>query len=160
MVTGRLWLRGRLPLSFLFILFFFFIVSRFYLRGHRGSNLLSHPFFLVSRSMNAYMAKLFPIHVRYSGVAFSYSIGMALFGGTTPVICTLLIQKTGNHLSPAFYIFGLIRHRILRGVKFSKEQPLDQWMTSAVERWIKGRGRDVSASNLVKAPPVAGLSIV
>lgn len=54
--------------------------------------------------MNAYMAKLFPVKVRYSGLALSYNIGIALFGGTTPMICSILIRWTGQQIMPAFYI--------------------------------------------------------
>ncbi|WP_010298205.1 MFS transporter [Candidatus Odyssella thessalonicensis] len=54
--------------------------------------------------MNAYMAKLFPVKIRYSGLALSYNIGIALFGGTTPMICSILIRWTGQQIMPAFYI--------------------------------------------------------
>jgi MHS family proline/betaine transporter-like MFS transporter len=43
-----------------------------------------------SGPLNAFMIKLFPTKDRYSGIAFSYSIGMALFGSTTPMILTVL----------------------------------------------------------------------
>ncbi len=73
--------------------------------------------------MNAYMAKLFPAYVRYSGLAFSYSIGMALFGGTTPMICSLLIRSTGQEIMPAFYVMVLALVGF-SAVKLSKERPL------------------------------------
>lgn len=44
-----------------------------------------------------------PDNVRYSGIAFSYNLGMALFGGTAPLIVTLLTQKLGL-LAPAYYL--------------------------------------------------------
>jgi len=57
--------------------------------------------------MNYYMATLFPAKCRYSGVAFSYSLAMAMFGGTTSMILTFLIQQTNNPLTCAFYVlFG------------------------------------------------------
>lgn len=44
-----------------------------------------------------------PENVRYSGIAFSYNLGMALFGGTTPLVVTLLIQHMGL-LAPSWYL--------------------------------------------------------
>ena len=54
--------------------------------------------------MNLFMASLFPAETRYSGLAFSYCIGMAIFGGTTPMISTFLVDWTGNPVTPAFYV--------------------------------------------------------
>lgn len=44
-----------------------------------------------------------PENVRYSGIAFSYNLGNALFGGSTPLIVTLLTQYAGLN-SPALYL--------------------------------------------------------
>ena len=43
-----------------------------------------------------------PENIRYSGIAFSYNLGMALFGGTAPLIVTLLTEQV-SALSPAYY---------------------------------------------------------
>lgn len=57
--------------------------------------------------MNYYMATLFPPECRYSGVAFSYSAAMAMFGGTTSMILASLIQWTHNPFVCVFYVlFG------------------------------------------------------
>jgi len=48
--------------------------------------------------------ELFPTAVRYTGMALSYNIGFAFFGGLTPLIATSLISFTGNILSPSFYL--------------------------------------------------------
>ena len=48
--------------------------------------------------------ELFPTPVRYTGMALSYNIGFAFFGGLTPLIATGLINFTGNILSPSFYL--------------------------------------------------------
>lgn len=53
---------------------------------------------------NALLQKLFPTEVRYTGVAFGYAVGVALLGGTQPLICTYLIETTGNPYSPALYL--------------------------------------------------------
>lgn len=47
-----------------------------------------------------------PENVRYSGIAFSYNLGMALFGGTAPIIVSLLVGQ-GGMLSPAYYLIGM-----------------------------------------------------
>ena len=47
-----------------------------------------------------------PENVRYSGIAFSYNLGMALFGGTTPLVITLLIEHT-NLIAPAYYLIAM-----------------------------------------------------
>ncbi|STY31469.1 Major facilitator family transporter [Legionella wadsworthii] len=45
-----------------------------------------------------------PENIRYSGIAFSYNLGNALFGGTTPLIVTLLINNIGP-TAPSYYLF-------------------------------------------------------
>ncbi len=52
-----------------------------------------------------YAMRSFPPELRYSGVALGWNIGNALFGGTTPFICTLLVDKFGN-IAPAYYIMA------------------------------------------------------
>lgn len=60
-----------------------------------------------------------PANIRYSGIAFAYNLGIAVFGGTTPVIATMLYQEI-NLMAPAYYLmlvatisliaaFGLIK---------------------------------------------------
>lgn len=53
------------------------------------------------------LPELFETHYRYSGIALSYNIGYALFGGLTPLIAMLLIDKTGLTIAPAFYLMGV-----------------------------------------------------
>ena len=50
------------------------------------------------------LSTTFPVSIRYSGVALSYNICLATFGGLTPVIAMALIQMTGNHAAPAVYL--------------------------------------------------------
>ncbi|MBI0384473.1 MFS transporter, partial [Streptomyces albiflaviniger] len=47
---------------------------------------------------------LFERRVRYTGMAIGYNIGTVLAGGTAPYIATFLVDKTGNLLSPAFFV--------------------------------------------------------
>lgn len=55
-------------------------------------------------SLPAYLTELFPVHVRYTGFAFSFNTANALLGGTVPLVATWLIHITGNTLSPAFIL--------------------------------------------------------
>lgn len=44
-----------------------------------------------------------PANVRYSGIAFSYNLGMAIFGGTAPLVVALLTQQF-SIMAPAVYL--------------------------------------------------------
>jgi MHS family proline/betaine transporter-like MFS transporter len=52
----------------------------------------------------ALLVELFPTSVRFTGVALSYNISAAVFGGTTPFVAMWLIEKTHMNVSLAFYI--------------------------------------------------------
>jgi MHS family proline/betaine transporter-like MFS transporter len=47
---------------------------------------------------------LFPVNNRCSGVAISFNLTSGIFGGTTPLIATLLIVKTGSLNAPSWYL--------------------------------------------------------
>lgn len=53
-----------------------------------------------------FLTEMFPTEVRYSGFAFSFNTGNAMFGGTAPYIATFLIAFTGNNFAPAFYLMA------------------------------------------------------
>lgn len=55
-------------------------------------------------SLPAYLTELFPVHVRYTGFAFSFNTANALLGGTIPLLATWLIHSTGSTLAPAFIL--------------------------------------------------------
>jgi MFS family permease len=50
------------------------------------------------------MSEIFPVDVRFSGLAFSYNLGFAIFGGLTPLIASVIIQQTHLYLAPAFIL--------------------------------------------------------
>jgi MHS family proline/betaine transporter-like MFS transporter len=50
------------------------------------------------------LAELFPPQVRGIGVSLSFAVAVTIFGGFTPFVATWLIARTGNNLSPSFYI--------------------------------------------------------
>ncbi|MGY2046723.1 MFS transporter [Methylobacterium sp. JK268] len=48
--------------------------------------------------------ELLPRSVRATGLAVSYALGVSLFGGTTQVVITWLIGRTGSPVAPAWYV--------------------------------------------------------
>jgi MHS family proline/betaine transporter-like MFS transporter len=58
----------------------------------------------VQGPLPALMAAIFPIKYRYTGMAIGYNTATALIGGTTPMVATMLIHKTGSLNAPAFYL--------------------------------------------------------
>jgi MFS transporter, MHS family, proline/betaine transporter len=50
--------------------------------------------------------ELMPRIVRCTGLAFAYNLAVGVFGGTTPLVATALIQSTGDPTSPAWWIAG------------------------------------------------------
>jgi len=50
-----------------------------------------------------FLAELFPTPIRSTALAITYGVGSALFGGTAPFLATLLVRRTGNPVTPAFY---------------------------------------------------------
>ena len=48
----------------------------------------------------------FPTRTRYSGLALSYNLALAVCGGTTPLVATWLVNVTGSTVAPAFYLMA------------------------------------------------------
>jgi len=55
-------------------------------------------------ALPAAMAELTPWRVRCTVLSVGYNVGMALLGGTTPLVGTWLIARTGHPLAPAVYL--------------------------------------------------------
>lgn len=53
------------------------------------------------------MLELFPTAFRFTGHAIAYSLGYAIFGGTTPLIAAALVSGTGSAMAPAFYMMAI-----------------------------------------------------
>ena len=58
----------------------------------------------ISGTAYVFIISLFTPAQRFSGIGFSYNLGIALFGGTSPVISRWLVEKTSLFYAPAFYI--------------------------------------------------------
>jgi MHS family proline/betaine transporter-like MFS transporter len=52
------------------------------------------------------MCEQFPVETRAVGVAFAFSISVTVFGGFAPFFATWLIAKTGDPLSPSYYLMA------------------------------------------------------
>jgi MHS family proline/betaine transporter-like MFS transporter len=50
------------------------------------------------------LVELFPTRVRLTGVALSYNISAALFGGTAPMVGMMFVQFTGDKFAIAYYL--------------------------------------------------------
>jgi MFS family permease len=57
-------------------------------------------------TISATFPAMFPTHVRYAGFAIAYNVSTSLFGGTAPAVNDWLTAKTGNGLTPAYYMMG------------------------------------------------------
>ena len=57
-------------------------------------------------AMPATMAELAPWRVRCTVLSVAYNVGMALLGGTTPLVAAWLVARTGVTLAPAWYLSG------------------------------------------------------
>ncbi|WP_343617882.1 MFS transporter [Ralstonia sp.] len=68
------------------------------------SALLTGTLYLGTTPMLLMMMELLPIKVRASGLSVIYAIGVTVFGGSCQFVVTWLLARTGNPLSPAFYM--------------------------------------------------------
>jgi MHS family proline/betaine transporter-like MFS transporter len=52
------------------------------------------------------LSEMVPTRVRCSAVALSYNTCMAAFGGTTPIVATYLVTRTGDDFAPVYYVMA------------------------------------------------------
>lgn len=50
------------------------------------------------------LVEMAPKKLRCSTVSMGYNISMAVFGGTTPIIATYLVNRTGDDFMPVYYV--------------------------------------------------------
>ncbi len=58
----------------------------------------------VGAPMFKYLFDQFPTSVRYSGLSFTWSLSVAIFGGTAPILAQYLTSQTAWPMAPALYI--------------------------------------------------------
>ncbi|MGC8543500.1 MAG: MFS transporter [Vulcanisaeta sp.] len=110
-IVGRkpIALAGLIGEAILVIPFYFFIV-----RYPIFSIVLA--FYIIEETLHAVyngayaqmLAEVFPTVSRYTGVAFSYNLGVAILGGFTPFIVTYLISSLHTPLAPIYWLLPLI----------------------------------------------------
>lgn len=49
---------------------------------------------------------LFPTHLRYGGLSVAFNVSVSLFGGTTPLVASALVESTGDKMVPAYYLMA------------------------------------------------------
>ena len=72
------------------------------------------------------MAEMFSPGVRCSGMAVAYNLTLGIVGGTTPMVCTYLIERTGDDLFIAWYLMAAaaISLAVVLGLKETARAPL------------------------------------
>lgn len=86
-----------------------------------GMTMLSILAGLVSGVAYIFVISLFQPKDRFTGVAFSYNLGIALFGGTSAMVSGFLVKITGVNYSPALYVV-LTSMLFLLTLNFLKEE--------------------------------------
>ncbi len=79
---------------------------------------------LISGSAYIFIISLFSSKDRFSGVSFSYNLGVALCGGTSAYVSSLLVKKTGLTYAPSFYI--MVVSGIFLVILFSMKKTISQ----------------------------------
>jgi len=63
------------------------------------------------------LSEQFPTRVRYTASALSYNVAYTIFGGTAPLVATWLIDLSGNHLAPAWYLIAIAGVALIGGLR-------------------------------------------
>jgi MHS family proline/betaine transporter-like MFS transporter len=73
----------------------------------------------------AALAEMVPQHVRVSAFSIAYSICLALFGGTTPLIAAYLLQRTADDFAPVWYliVLGVVSLIAILSIPETRPQP-------------------------------------
>jgi len=77
-------------------------------------------FSLNDSTFATYFTEAFPANVRFSGFAIPFNFGVALFGGTGPLLAAWLIAETGNNTMPAFVMMAVAAMGVV-ALFFTKE---------------------------------------
>ena len=58
-------------------------------------------------TMPGSLPTMFYTHIRYRTLSVTFNISVSLFGGTTPLVASWLVESTGNILTPAYYLTAI-----------------------------------------------------
>ena len=70
----------------------------------------------------AFLVELFPTRIRYTSMSLPYHIGNGIFGGLTPYIASLLVEKTGNIYAGLAYPISIAVMTVIVGFFLIKER--------------------------------------
>ncbi|WP_033196264.1 MFS transporter [Streptomyces xiaopingdaonensis] len=65
-------------------------------------------------------AEMFPTRIRYTGIALGFNLGSAVAGGTSPYLCTWLVDVTGSALAPAWFVIATALITLVAAVKLKE----------------------------------------
>ena len=68
------------------------------------------------------MLEAFKTQARYTGLSLGFNLGLAIFGGTSPLILTGLIHLTHNMLSPALYFMLFVAVGLFSALLFHNQR--------------------------------------
>ena len=70
----------------------------------------------------AFLVELFPTRIRYTSMSLPYHIGNGVFGGLTPYVATLLVDRTGNIYAGLAYPIAIAAMTFVVGLLLVKER--------------------------------------
>ncbi len=106
------------------------------------------------------IVEIVPVYLRFSAVAFAYAVAASIFGGITPLVATLLLEKTGSAVSLAALVSvcGLISLFAVYKVQETRYAPKS--IEQSIEESISqiARNRLVNGDNVQKVAAITGFS--
>ncbi|MDB5364407.1 MAG: Metabolite transporter [Rhodospirillales bacterium] len=69
----------------------------------------------------AYLTELFPARIRYTSISVSLNVGAGVFGGMSPLIAGVLVERTGEPLMALAYPIGMCTVSALLGQLLLRE---------------------------------------
>jgi MHS family proline/betaine transporter-like MFS transporter len=125
---GRKSLMLASSLGFIFLSYpLFWVLSN----GHPLGDLIAQLVFVVLVALYegtypALLAELCPARVRMTVFSLSFNLSMAVLGGTTPLVATLLIRELNTKAAPSFYLIlvGMACFLLTLGIRETKGRSL------------------------------------
>ncbi len=75
----------------------------------------------------ATLCEAFPPHIRVTAVSISYNLCFAVFGGTSPMVATWILSRSGSDISFAWYLSAMAAVSLVAAIllKETAHKPLD-----------------------------------
>jgi hypothetical protein len=70
----------------------------------------------------AFLVELFPTRIRYTSMSLPYHIGNGVFGGLTPYVASLLVERTGNAYAGLAYPIAIALVTVVVGAALIRER--------------------------------------